>query len=338
MKLASIEVIKKLRLHPNADRLEIAEVLGWQTVVEKGLHREGDKIVFICIDTIVPRKEWSEFLVKKETPDKPIRLKTIKLRGEYSAGIVLPLVVLPDLEDLDVGTDVTSLLGIKKYVKELPANLSGENEGEFPTHIISKTDEDNGLSNLELVEEVLKYESVTITQKYDGSSITLIVDEGKLVKVCSRNLSKKDTETSVFWNAARKLQIPENWTGVIQGELCGPGIQKNTAGLTEIQIFVFQIKTNTDGQERYLNYDEMKKFCENQLRCAVVPFVVKLNTQHSLALYEQPLAKLQELADRQVYSNNEPCEGIVVRPSAYPRSFASRRPLGFKIINRTYKD
>ena len=37
MKLASIETIKNIRKHPNADSLEIAEVLGWQVVVKTGV-------------------------------------------------------------------------------------------------------------------------------------------------------------------------------------------------------------------------------------------------------------------------------------------------------------
>jgi hypothetical protein len=51
-----------------------------------------------------------------------------------------------------------------------------------------------------------------------------------------------------------------------------------------------------------------------------------------------PLQKLQELADKQKYPSGLEGEGIVVRPSSYPRSYASRRPLGFKLINRNYKD
>ena len=156
MKLASIEVIKNIKVHPNADSLEIAEVLGWQTVVKKGIHKEGDKVVFITIDTIIPRCEWSDFLVDQKNPDKPIRLKNIKLRGEYSSGLVIPMIEFPlQFESLDVGDDVTEILGIQKYVKEIPANLSGETLGDFPTNIISKTDEDNGLNDPKLVEKVL---------------------------------------------------------------------------------------------------------------------------------------------------------------------------------------
>jgi RNA ligase (TIGR02306 family) len=337
MKLASIEIIKNIREHSNAESLEIAEILGWQTIVKKGIHKEGDKVVFITIDTIVPRYSWSEFLVDQKNPDKPIRLKNIKLRGEYSSGLVIPLSEFPEqfTETVVVGENLTELLGVTKYIKEIPANLSGETLGDFPTSIISKTDEDNGLNDPNLVEKVLNHDShITVTQKLDGSSITLIVEDGALSQVCTRNLSKKETENNTFWKAARKLTIPANWTGVIQGELVGNGIQRNQLKLEDVKIFVFQISEN----KKYMTYEEMKDFCENSLHCDVVPLICKLGLDATIKLWVDPLQKLQELADKQKYPSWLDGEGIVVRPSSYPRSRSSRRPLGFKLINRNYKD
>jgi len=337
MKLASIEVIKSIKNHSNADSLELAEVLGWQTVVKKGIHKEGDRVVFITIDTIVPRYHWSEFLADSKNPDKPIRIKNIKLRGEFSSGLVIPLSEFSSFvfKDYDVGADLTDILGITKYIKEIPANLSGETLGDFPSHVISKTDEDNGLNDPKLVENVLNHDShITVTQKLDGSSVTLIVEDGVLIQVCTRNFSKKETENNTFWKAARKLTIPKNWTGSIQGELCGNGIQRNQLKLEDVKIFVFQIKTN----EKYMTYEEMKDFCENSLHCDIVPIVCELSIESAVKLWVNPLQKLQELADKQKYPSGLDGEGIVVRPSSYPKSYSSRRPLGFKLINRNYKD
>lgn len=337
MKLASIEVIKSIKNHGNADTLEILEVLGWQVVAKKGIHKDGDKVVFITIDTIVPRYQWSEFLVDQKNPDKPIRIKNIKLRGEFSSGLVIPLseFPMPFSENYKEGDDVTELLGVTKYIKEIPANLSGETLGDFPTSIASKTDEDNGLNDPVLVDKVLNFDpQITVTSKLDGSSITLIIENGQLNQVCTRNLSKKEAENNTFWKAARKLTIPENWTGVIQGELCGNGIQRNQLKLEDVRIFVYQISQNG----KYMNYDEMKNFCENSLQCEAVPLVCKLGLEESIKLWINPLQKLQELADKQKYSSGLNGEGIVVRPSSYPRGYSSRRPLGFKLINRNYKD
>jgi RNA ligase (TIGR02306 family) len=337
MKLASIETIKKIREHSNADSLEICEILGWQTVVKKGIHKEGDKVVFITIDTIVPRCSWSEFLADKEKPDKPIRIKNIKLRGEYSSGLVIPLSEFPNqfTETVVEGEDLTTLLGVTKYVKEIPANLSGENEGDFPNHLAPKTDEDNGLNDPSLVQEVFNADSeLTVTLKVDGSSCTLVVENGKLLQVCSRNLAKKETENSTFWNTAKKLKFPEGWNGIIQGEIAGNGIQRNQLKIEGITLFVFQISQNGI----YMKYDEMTSFCKEVLGCEVVPLVAKLKVSDTINLWENPLAKLQDFADKQKYSSGLDAEGIVVRPSSYIRSKSSRRPLGFKLINRNYKD
>ena len=314
MKLASVEFIKNIRNHPNADSLEIGDILGWQVIVKKGLYKDGDRVVFITIDTIVPPYKWIDFLVDKNNPYKPIRIKNIKLRGEYSSGLVV---------------------SITKYIKEIPANLSGETLGDFPTHIISKTDEDNGLNDPNLVDKVLNHDPhITVTQKLDGSSITLIVEGGILAQVCTRNLSKKETENNAFWKAARKLTIPENWTGTIQGELCGNGIQRNQLKLEDIKIFVFQVSQN----KKYMTYKEMKDFCENSLHCDIVPLVCELGLEEQIKLWVNPLQKLQELADKQKYPSGLDAEGIVIRPSSYPKGYSSRRPLGFKLINRNYKD
>lgn len=337
MKLASIEIIKNIREHSNADSLEIGDVLGWQVLVRKGIHKDGDKIVFITIDSIVPKCSWSEFLIDKEKPDKPLRIRNMKLRGEYSSGLVISLKEFPDqfIETVVEGEDLTELLGVSKYIKELPANLSGETVGDFPSHLISKTDEDNGLNDPLLVEEVFSScEELTVSLKIDGSSSTLIVENGVLTQVCSRNLSKKETEHSTFWNAAKKLQFPEGWSGVLQGEIAGNGIQRNQLKIDDVRLFIFQIYV--DG--KYMTYDEMKEFCGNVLNCDVVPIVCKLKVNSTIRIWEYPLKKLQELADKQKYSSGLDAEGIVVRPSDYRRSKSSRRPLGFKLINRNYKD
>ncbi len=338
MKLASLEIIKEIKTHPNADSLELAQVLGWQAVVKKGEFQAGDKVVFVVIDTILPDAPWSSFLKDKKAPDKPIRLKTVKLRGEYSQGLVLPLSVLDGNEfsaaSWQEGADVGGILGVKKYEKEIPACLSGEIIGAFPQYLAPKTDEDNGLSNPELVEEVLKH-PLTVTLKLDGSSCTIIVDKGEITHVCSRNMQLAQSEGNAFWKVASRLTFPETeegWSGVIQGELMGPGVQGNQLHLMEPTLYAYQIR---DSKEGYLNYFQMERFC-HKLGIGVVP------ARYDEADWTGPkaprtLTELQELADGQVLPDGSPAEGIVVRPSTYMASGIGR-PLGFKLINRNYKD
>jgi len=329
MKLASIEIIKDISAHPNADKLEIASVLGWQCVVKKGEFHKDDKVVFIVIDTLLPSDApWAAFLKDSKSPDKSIRLKTIKLRGEYSQGLVLPLSVLPQaVQTWHIGADVGGELGIKKYEKEIPTQLAGIAVGGFPTHIIATTDEENGLSNPDLVQEVLSHEEVTITQKLDGSSCTIIIRNGEIYQVCSRRLALKETIENGFWMAAKKLSFPSGWTGTIQGELMGPGVQGNQLKLLCPQLFAFQIRED----DRFLDYQAMERLCQEALGSLVVP-LIQHSTTKSLSLED-----LQRLADSQRLQNGDHAEGIVVRPKIY-KSSGSGRPLGFKIINRNYKD
>lgn len=328
MKLASIEIISEILPHTNADTLEIAKILGWQSVVRKGEYQPGDKVVFIPIDTILPDAPWSLFLKKG---DKPIKLNTIKLRGTYSQGLIQPLSILPaSTQSWHVGSDVGGELGIKKYEKEIPACLSGEVRGAFPLFLAPRTDEDNGLSNPELVKEVLRHDCI-ITLKLDGSSCTIIVENGIIQHVCSRNLSLKESAGNGFWYAINKVKDKlSNFTGVIQGELMGPGVQGNRLSLKEPTLFVFQIKSPITGSE-WMGYEDM-------LATAGAMGLRVVSSIGEIKANSVELEQLQEFADKQLYQpNNTPAEGIVVRPLSAPSSGIGR-PLGFKIINRNFKD
>lgn len=326
MKLASIETIGEILPHKNAERLEIAKVLGWQVIVRKGEFKAGENVVFIAIDTILPDFEWSAFLKRD---GKPTRLNTIRLRGEYSQGLLLPLSILPEhVRGWQVGVDVSGILGVKKYEKEIPACLSGEVAGTFPTHLAPKTDEDNGLSHLDLVQHVLQHDCIA-TLKLDGSSCTIIVKDGKLDQVCSRNLSLKESDSNGFWIAARKLTLYPEMNLVIQGELMGPGVQGNQLELKEPKLFVYQIRNLDTGE--WVTWDKMTDKCYVALECEWCPMVCNVPAGTALS-------DIQALADMQtVRRNTVPAEGIVVRPVKM-MTMGNGRPLGFKVINRNYKD
>jgi RNA ligase (TIGR02306 family) len=337
MKLASIELISALRPHSNADRLEIATVLGWQTVVKKGEHKVGDRIIFVVIDTILPTAPWSAFLAHPSSPDLPIRLKTIRLRGEYSQGLVLPLSALPEhVQEWQEGADVGGELGVKKYEKEIPTCLSGEAKGAFPTHYAPRTDEDNALSNKDIVDMILSNSPVVATLKLDGSSCTIVWDSGAdvidgngILDVCSRNLSLRETAGNGLWHAVKRLNLPalHNYGSgrfVLQGELMGLGVQGNQLGLKEPTLFLFQVK------------HEGGWFCHNTV--SEIAKSIGAQCVPVVASFPSPsLDGLKEIADSVVLPSGKPAEGIVVRPET-PVQFGNGRPAGFKIINRNYKD
>lgn len=115
-KLASIQRILELRPIEGKDRIELARVLGWHVIVQKGLYKVGDLCVYVEIDSQLPERPEFEFLRPKK-----FRIKTMKMSGVVSEGICFPLdilqgtILLAGSVHIQEGEDVTSALGVKKY-------------------------------------------------------------------------------------------------------------------------------------------------------------------------------------------------------------------------------
>ena len=111
--LAHVEKIVNIQPIEGADNIEVATVLGWKVVIaKKDGFNIGDKVVYIEIDSKVPERPEFEFL-----RDRKFRVRTIRLRGQYSQGLIMPLSILPNAS-YEEGQDVTQELGIKYYVEE----------------------------------------------------------------------------------------------------------------------------------------------------------------------------------------------------------------------------
>ena len=237
-KLASIRIISDIQPIEGADMIELSIVDGWKVVVAKNVgHKVGDMVIYCEIDSFLPIKDEFEFLRKtsyKKMSDgtEGFRLKTIKMRGQVSQGLILPISVVEYTNvDFEVGMDVTNLLGISKYEPPIPAELSGKVKGLFPS-FLRKTDEER-IQNL--TKEYDEYKSLGrkfyVTEKLDGSSATFYHKDG-VFGVCSRNLELLETEGNTFWKVARELDLENKMRdfGVnisLQGELIGEGIQGN---------------------------------------------------------------------------------------------------------------
>jgi RNA ligase (TIGR02306 family) len=118
-KLASVQEILDVQPIPEADRIETAKVEGWTVVVPKGQVKPGDKVVYFEIDSFLPIRPEFEFLrdssyKKDDFLGEGMRLKTRRLRGVYSQGLIMPLSDLGLPENLEVDTDLTEILGVKK--------------------------------------------------------------------------------------------------------------------------------------------------------------------------------------------------------------------------------
>jgi len=236
-KLASIQVIADIRPIEGADAIEVARINNWDVVVAKNVgHKVGDYVVYCEIDSFLPVREEFEFLrkssFKRMGDQEGFRLKTIRLRGQVSQGLILPISIFGDFGwTAYEGLDVTERLGIVKYEPPIPAELAGKVRGNFPG-FLRKTDEER-VQNLtkdyaKWVEEGLDF---YVTEKLDGSSATFYLN-GDVFGVCSRNLDLEETEGNTFWKVARELKLEEKLREngqnlAIQGELIGEGIQGN---------------------------------------------------------------------------------------------------------------
>jgi RNA ligase (TIGR02306 family) len=180
MKLASIEKVTKVFPHPNADKLEFVHVLGYDCLVPKGLHELADLVVLIQPDTVLPQVPWTEIYRKASAK----RVKAIRLRGEWSFGIVEKLSLLPEATTIAEGVEVSELLNITKYEPPVPVELNAKG---FLPFGIPKTDEER-YQNLPLEEYLSK--SVDVTLKVDGQSFTAYYKDGAF-GVCGRTLEYK---------------------------------------------------------------------------------------------------------------------------------------------------
>jgi RNA ligase (TIGR02306 family) len=340
MKLATIERIVGKSAIPNADAIELVTVLGWQCLVQKGLYNVGDLCIYVPIDTTVdPTREYFKFLADKKNPEKRMKVETIKMRGVFSQGLVIPLSSLGDGDWVE-GQDVAAALDVQKYEKDtIIAPVSGE---PFPTDVISKTDEDNLRTRPHVLSEFIG-EEVYVTLKMDGSSMTLIcagAGAGTDVKVCSRNLVlEKD---SIMYKYVEREGIIERLEKygkniAIQGEFCGPRVNGNKMQLNDYAFYVFTVKDlDTD---LYLGYDAL---CEtiSAIDCPainIVPLLRRFTIDET-----HTLSQLQDIANQVQYitptNKKVHGEGIVMRPVKPRWSPALDKMLSVKIINQNYKD
>jgi RNA ligase (TIGR02306 family) len=325
-KLATIRKIDELNPIEGADAIECAVIGGWKVVAQKGLYKVGDLAVYFEIDSWIPT-EIAPFLSKGKEPRefegvKGERLKTIKLRGQLSQGLLVPIKELYGkllgLNDHFDGQDVTENLGILKWEKPMNAQLAGMAKGNFPTQI-PKTDQERVQNIVKEIDAVIQQRMrFEVTEKLEGSSMTVYLIDGEF-GVCSRNLDLKETEGNSFWATARRDDIEgkmravdEHWSFAIQGELIGPGIQGNIYNLAKPEFRVFDVYNIQEGG--YLDPEDRRDLIE-RMGLLHVPIL----TTFMMAL---PVADLLTLAEgKSVLKDTQEREGIVFKEENGGMSF-----------------
>lgn len=321
MREATIQVIEKVEHIENSDFLDKVKVLGWQIVARRDEYKVGDMCVFVVIDSLLPDKPEFEFMRKNK-----FRVRSVKLRGELSQGIVFPLSILPN-QIYNIDDDVSEVLGITHYEKPIPVSMGGLVRGSFPSHIISKTDEER-IQNVPAIVDELKDLLVCATLKMDGTSATYLNFNGDY-HICSRNNSMKIDNQNVYTAMFNKYNLMNKLQGrnlAIQGEICGPGIQGNRMGLKELELFVFNIFDLDD--RKYLNYNDFVNMVED-LGLQSVPVIDTFVFNHTMD-------GLLQMATELYYPNGNRAEGMVIRPVVERHSNVLHGRTSVKIVNDLY--
>lgn len=228
-----------------ADAIEVAKIRGWNVVVGKGSHFVGEVVAFFEIDSSLPIEDprFEQFAARgvKTLPngEKVHRLRTIKLRGQISQGLVMSLNELGLDSSLPEDVDLTEDLGVALW--EIPESMPNHAKGNFPTQFADKTDSERVQNLSDRQWREINQHPWYATEKVDGSSITLIMDHDGTHRVCSRNLELA-SDAHMFVKAEESGLFDKMVPGmVIQGELVGPGIQNNRLKLDAQRILVFDV-------------------------------------------------------------------------------------------------
>jgi RNA ligase (TIGR02306 family) len=330
-KLAS--VVRVSAVHPikDADRIELAQVAGWQCVVKKGEVVPDALAVYLEIDAIPPDTESFAWLWQQKNASARLprpanfRIRTLRLRGQLSQGLLMPLSQL-GLSDVSEGDDLTERLGIVKYEPPAPSGM-GDYRGPFPS-IVPKTDELRVQSFPAVLGE-LRGQPFVATVKMDGTSVTFVKVDGTL-HVCGRNHSIAEGE-NLYWYVATKRRLGQvldaHPTLALQGEVVGPGIQKNPAGLTDKDVFLFSAYDWQAG--RFLS-DAQLRSIGRAFDVPIVPIAFEGEA------FDETLESLLLRAEGLYPGTSNQREGVVVRPKEDLRSEVLGGRLSFKAISNRY--
>ena len=339
-KLASVQRIWDVIPIDGADSIELVKVMGWQCVAKKGEFKKDDLGVYFEIDSFLPVRPEFEFLrgnsyKNSDLMGEGFKLRTMKFKGQISQGLILPLNMFKELSpDLEIGTDVTELLGVRKWEIEERATTGGNIIGGLP-YDVPHTDETRVQAEPDLIKAFagLQY---YISTKMDGSSHSISIDEDGF-HVTGHNYEYKDDGTSSFYEYIKQKNYEYNMrhamgrfnikTLTIQGEFCAPGIQKNPLRLTKPEWYVFTIRENG----KRVGLERMCNLC-SFMGMQTVPIE---EVDFDLHSKYPTVESLLERADGN-YSTGGRKEGIVVRPTEPIYNSTIGGPLSMKVVSNKY--
>lgn len=321
--ICHVKRIDRINVHPNAERLELAVVGGWQCVVPKAKYAAGDLITYIPPDSILPDALAESLGVAKYLSKG--RVRATKLRGEPSFGLVID----PHGEE---GDNVAEKLGITKYQPPMKFH-AGEAEPSDPLFV-----EYTDIENLRHYPTILADgERVIATEKIHGTNSrvgAIRMEDGTWKRIAgSRTMQRKNIEGSIYWHpwtipAVEKMiaafcEADIRMQVIVFGEVYGK-VQAMRYGLPQgLGFRVFDMMLNG----HYIDHDALAISCKTY-GVEMVPVI-----------YDGPYS-LEAIAAASKGNSMIPGadhirEGVVVRPATERRSEKTGRVI-LKYVSDEY--
>lgn len=249
-----VEEVISVLPHNNSDNLELAIILGWQSVVQKNTIKPGDRVLYLPPDTMM-REEIADLLnikkyLKFSSHYDMYRVSGIRLRGEPSFGAIISLNTIPENFIIQENLD-------KIFSKYQPPEIYKDTSGtivkqwrNFPIY----TD----IENIRNFPDILmENEQVVITEKIHGmcTRIGYIKNPETSIHefVCGSHKLQRSLDSiwgtplkeEKYKNLLKQLSNSNSEDIIVYGELFGRGIQDMDYGfLTKPEFRVFDISKN----------------------------------------------------------------------------------------------
>jgi RNA ligase (TIGR02306 family) len=341
--------------HPTADNLSLGKVGSYQVVVQKGIYNDGDEVIFAPEKSVLTgdiKTEFEKYLVGSNKD----RVKSVRLRGEISTGVIIPKHLVPGFEVFEIGQDVSEKLGIVKYEPPIPTQLAGKVK-PFSMPFVGNHDcEHVGV----YVNDLIDGERVVISEKLHGSQFILahnVLDNETIVSskgLLKSGLTIQESDENTYWIASKNDSVVEKIRsnfkdGVVQifGEVV-PVQSGYSYGQTKPTVRLFDIRVNGES----IPYDMVPDVFKPLWVPIVFDGILTLDKKE-VVIYSDPekgihktktdfllpksivdLCKGKELVSgREVHIR----EGVVLRPYV-DRVAKDGTKLRLKIINPAYKE
>lgn len=285
--IVSVCKIDQVLPHPNADKLEVGVIKGWNVVIPKDQLHAGDMIVYFPPDTLVPEALGASLGVNKYINPKNGfgRVRAIKLRGHASHGFSAKVddvkAYLPTIEFKE-DENIAEKLGCKKWEPEEPKQpgpKGGKTVKSSPL-LTKYTDIQNFRHHPSVFEED---ELVVVTEKIHGSNLrsALLFNESKrwwkpwtwlqktYVLSCGSNNVQRSIDEGGIYNIAIKdpkmvAMLRYIWEKkdpkkniIVYGEVFGSNIQDLKYGRAEPDYVIFDISVD----DVYQDWSYLRSMC-----------------------------------------------------------------------------